>query len=131
MTRGVLYMVWPGDPRVNAALQRSLDSLAVVHPELEVEVIELPEGSLLDKATMLDRSPFDTTLFLDADTVALDRLDYGFDKAEHFGLACCICECPWARRYGGLKHSGDMIEYNTGVMLFTKGAREVFDSWKR
>ena len=42
-------------------------------------------------------------------------------------MACSICECPWARRYGG--HSGDTIEYNTGVLFFTKDARGVFEAW--
>ncbi|MDP6885212.1 MAG: hypothetical protein QF830_13855, partial [Rhodospirillales bacterium] len=39
-------------------------------------------------------------------------------KGREVGLALCICECPWARRYGGL--AGDVVEYNTGVMFFTK-----------
>lgn len=77
---------------------------------------------------MCDVSPFEETLYLDADTVILDRLDFGFERAQRFGLACCICECPWARRFGGL--SGDLIEYNTGVLFFTKKAKPLFDTWK-
>jgi len=77
---------------------------------------------------MFDLSPFEETLFLDADTVVLDSLDFGFEQAQRFGLACCICECPWARRFGGL--SGELIEYNTGVLFFTKAAQAVFDAWK-
>jgi hypothetical protein len=60
--------------------------------------------------------------------VVLDRLDFGFERARQFGLACCICECPWARRYGGL--SGDLIEYNTGVLFFTRQMKPLFDAWK-
>jgi len=40
-------------------------------------------------------------------------------------LACCICENPWARRYGGLQ--GDLVEYNTGVQFFTRAAKPYFD----
>ena len=129
--RGVIYMVWGS--RVDAALERSRRSLAAVHPELPVEVVRLdvedPVKGLLEKATMFRRSPFRETLFLDADTMVLGRLDYAFDKAQRFGLACSICECPWARRYAGLE--GDLIEYNTGVLFFTDKARAVFETWER
>ena len=132
MTRGVIYINWPGDERVNPALERSISSLREHHPDIEIQEHYLVHNaSLLDKAKMLDLSPFDTTLFLDADTVVLGNLDYGFQKAEQFGLACCICECPWARRYGGLAQYGDLVEYNTGALWFTRGSAEVFDAWKR
>lgn len=138
MKRGALYIVWPdpqnprGPKATEEALERSLYSLARVHPELEIDIIRLgDDANLLSKAEMLDMSKFDATVFLDADTVVLGRLDQGFEKAAQHGLACCICECPWARRYGGLADRGDLIEYNTGVLFFTKGAEEVFESWKR
>ncbi len=128
MKRGIVYLYW--GEKVRAELERSIASVRRHHPELPIEQIRLPDdSSLLDKATMLDRSPFESTLFLDTDTVVLDRLDFGFGQAERHGLACCICECPWARRYGGLH--GDMVEYNTGVIFFTQAARPVFDLWKR
>lgn len=134
MSRGVLYIVWPGDPRTEAMLTRSIASLKRWHPELPYHVARLPEGSgLLDKARMYDLSPYDLTLFLDADTVVMGRLDYAFEKAAQFGLAMCICECPWARRYGGLADDGDMVEYNTGVIAFLKTGEtgRVFDEWKK
>jgi hypothetical protein len=113
---------------VDKVLQRSLQSLKKHHPELPVHVVELPpHATLLDKSQMLELSPFEQTLFLDTDTVVMDRLDFGFEKAARFGLACCICECPWARRYGGLK--GDLIEYNTGVLFFTRAVKPLFDGW--
>jgi hypothetical protein len=132
LTRGALYIVFPGNSRVEAALARSIESLSAVHPELPVHIERMPEGSsLLDKARMYDISPFDETVFLDADTVVLGRLDHGFDKAAQHGLACCICECPWARRYGAFSDRGDMIEYNTGVLFFGQGSERVFDGWQR
>ena len=100
-TRGVLYMKW--GTKVEATFQRSLASLRKFHPDLPVQIAEMPShATLLEKARILDVSPFDETLFLDADTIVMDRLDFGFEKAAKFNLACCICECPWARRYGGL-----------------------------
>jgi hypothetical protein len=129
--RGVLYMVWGNTDRIERALDRSRKSLASVHPELPVEVIRLetkdPFKGLLEKAQMFERTPFRQTLFLDADTVVLDRLDFGFQKAEQFGIACCICECPWACRYGGIQ--GDIIEYNTGVLFFSEKSKSLFERW--
>jgi hypothetical protein len=110
-------------------LARSLASLRKFHPDLPVHVAALPDhATLLNKAEMMDASPFEETLYLDVDTVVMDRLDFGFAKGKRFGIACCICECPWARRYGGL--SGDLVEYNTGVLFFSRRAKPLFDCWK-
>lgn len=129
--RGVLYMVWGGTDKIERALERSRNSLRAIHPELPIEVVRSetsdPFKGLLEKAQMFERSPFRETLFLDADTVVLDRLDFGFQRARQFGIACCICECPWARRYGGVQ--GDIIEYNTGVLFFSEKSKPLFDRW--
>ena len=92
MTRGCLYISFDGDQRVYPALERSIGSLREHHPDMEVCEQVFAPGSLLDKCKMMVLSPFDTTLFLDADTVVLGPLDYIFDKAEQHGLACAICE---------------------------------------
>jgi hypothetical protein len=124
--RGVLYLHWGPDRRL---LDRSLASLRVVHPDLPVETVRLPDSStLLDKASMMRRSPFEETLFLDADTLVLGSLDFGFERAVQHGLACCINEMPWARRYRCF--NGDEIEYNTGVLFFTRRLQELFDRWE-
>lgn len=127
MTRGVIYVYWGN--KFEEELHRSMDSLKRYHPDLPVEVFKLGDNSShLNKTAMLDYSPFDTTLYLDTDTTVLGNLDFGFDRAEKFGLACCINECPWARRFA--EHTGDMVEYNSGVLFFTKKAKPVFDMWK-
>jgi hypothetical protein len=130
--RGVLYMVW-GD-KIAPYLERATASVRKWHPELPIHVERLPDGldpveTLLRKAQMLDVSPFEETVFLDADTVVLGRLDFGFDRAQKFKLACTINGCPWARRYGDPALAGDMIEYSTGVLFFTRAAKPVFDAW--
>ena len=132
--RGILYVTW-GD-KVRPALERSIESVRRFHPELPIHVEELPADTppvegLLRKADMFAFSPFRQTLYLDADTVVLDTLDFGFAKAERFGLACAICECPWASRYSDESLRGDTVEYNTGVLFFTEGAESLFDCWKR
>ena len=125
--RGILYITWGDKP--DAVLERSMASVARHHSELPVHRVRLPEkATLLEKAKMFDLTPFEETLYIDADTVVLGRLDFGFDKAQRHGLACAICECPWGRRYTGL--SGDLVEYNTGVLFFTAKARAVFGAWR-
>jgi hypothetical protein len=123
--RGVVYLKW-GD--MEATLKRSIRSVQKMHPELPIHVQEMPaDATMLDKAAMAAVSPFDETLYLDADTVVLDRLDFGFQMAVRHGLACCISDCPWLRRYG---IAGDHVEYDTGVVFFTRKAKGVFDSWQ-
>ncbi|MDP6788708.1 MAG: hypothetical protein QGI13_16480 [Rhodospirillales bacterium] len=124
--QGAVYVVWGKVDKT--ILDRSIASLKAHHPDLPVHIEHLPdEATLLDKARLLDFTPFEETLFLDMDTVVMGNLDFGFRKGREVGLALCICECPWARRYGGL--AGDVVEYNTGVMFFTKKARPVFEAW--
>jgi hypothetical protein len=126
--RGVLYVVWPGP--AEQVLERSIASLKQVHPELPYHVERLGPGStLLDKARMYEFSPFRQTLYLDADTVVLGRLDYGFDAAARYGLACCVCECPWASRFTSLRQHHDLIEYNTGVIFFACWTKRLFGRW--
>jgi hypothetical protein len=125
-------LVWGN--RAEAAVNRSIRSLKEFHPELPYEVKRIALGTntftgLLEKPSIMESSPFDETLFLDADTVVLDRLDFGFNQALRFGLACCICECPWARRYRGLPKD-DAVEYNTGVLFFTRSAQPLFQRWR-
>jgi hypothetical protein len=124
--RGILYVKWGANTPI---LQRSIDSVRAIHPELPIHVHQLPDNStLLDKAAMMNFTPFEETLFLDVDTTVLDRLDFGFEMGVKHGLACGICECPWARRYGGIQ--GDLVEYNTGVLFFTKKSQPIFDGWQ-
>jgi len=127
--RGIMYIVWGQNQDIEKTLARSIKSAEHFHPELPIHVDRLETGSKVTKTTMLEKTPFEETLFLDVDTVVLGRLDYGFAKASQFGLACCINENPWARRFGDSQLSGDMVEYNSGVLFFTEKARPVFDAW--
>jgi len=123
MSRGVLYIVW-GD-NAKARVESSIASLRRFHPELPVHVEELGPAfaghrGLLEKARMNDFSPFEQTLYLDADTTVMGKLDYGFEQAERFGIACAHSECPWGRRYRKIPQRGDTVEYNTGVLFWNR-----------
>jgi alpha-N-acetylglucosamine transferase len=129
MTRGILYMVWGG---YSGSLMRSISSVKHWHPELEYHVAEMPSDStVLCKSHMHDLSPFDETLFLDADTTVLGRLDYGFIKARQFGFALTHSANPWNRRYHKLVQHEDEAEYSSGVVFFVKRRemQRLFDDW--
>jgi len=133
MTRGIISIYWGDEAKL--PIDRLKNSVKKHHPDLPHEVIKVdaPSGdpsSLNKKAAMMDLSPFDETLFLDLDTVVMSDLSFGFEKAKQFGLAMSICEAPWGRRYPNI-FNGDEIEYNTGVIFFTKKAAPVFEEWKK
>lgn len=129
--RGVLYVVWGNG--VDEHVNRSVASLKLHHPNLPVEIARVtprdPARGLREKARMAALSPFKTTLYLDADTTVMGNLDHAFEQAERFGIACSICEAPWARRYD--HRLRDALEYNTGVIFFSQSAKPVFDAWDR
>jgi hypothetical protein len=129
--RGVVYIFW--GEKAERAAERSLRSLRLHHPDIPVHCHRVtnpvPGRELLEKTRVAAISPFQTTLFLDVDTVVMGNLDYAFEQAERFGLACAINECPWMRRYGQ-PGEGEHIEYNTGVLFFTAAAAAVFEAWR-
>lgn len=132
MSRGILSIYWGDESKL--PIERLKASLRKFHPDLPHKIIKVdaPGGnasSLNKKAAMLDLSPFEETLFLDLDTVVMGKLDFGFEKAKKFGMAIAICESPWGKRYPKI-FTGDEVEYNTGVIFFTKKAKPVFDKWK-
>jgi hypothetical protein len=133
MSRGVISIYWGDESKL--PINRLKASVKKFHPELPHEIIKV-DGShgdltaLNQKAKMLDLSPFEETLFLDIDTVVLGNLNFGFEKAKQFGIALSICEAPWAKRYKKI-FTGEEVEYNTGVIFFTKKqAKVIFDTWK-
>jgi hypothetical protein len=133
MSRGIISIYWGDESKL--PIERLKTSVKKFHPELPHEIIKVEATSgdprsLNRKAEMLDLSPFDETLFLDLDTVVMGNLDFGFEKAKTFGMAIAICEAPWGKRYPKI-FKGDELEYNTGVIFFTKKAKAVFDRWKK
>ena len=68
--------------------------------ELLIHLETLSDGStLFDKANILNLSPYDETVFLDADSIVLGKPDFRFTNAAQFGTAIFICEWTQAHRY--------------------------------
>ncbi|OQA00795.1 MAG: hypothetical protein BWY69_01569 [Planctomycetes bacterium ADurb.Bin401] len=129
--RGILYMIWGNNEKHEAMLQRSIDSVKKYHPELPIHIERLEAGGKINKTRICSITPFEETAFLDNDTIVLGSLDFAFGKAQKFGMACVINECPWARRYNDKKLTGDMVEYNSGVLFYTQKAKPLFDAWNK
>ena len=131
MSRGIISLIW-GDKK-NLPIKRLENSIKKYHPEIPYKVFEIDVSmnisSLNQKSKMFDLSPFDETLYLDCDTVIMSKLDFGFNKAREHNLAICIAPSPWARRYKNIFQE-DEIEYNTGVIFFTKKSKSIFEKWK-
>jgi hypothetical protein len=131
--RGLLWIVWGDNEKVERALVRSQASATRFHPDLPQKVCRMPEGSdLRCKSQMYNLAEWETALYLDADIVVMGKLDHAFAMAERHGMALCINPCPWARRYIGLANQGELTEYDTGLIAFDKRhtqVKRVFESW--
>ncbi|MFN0011673.1 MAG: hypothetical protein ACKVS8_08530 [Phycisphaerales bacterium] len=124
-TRGVLHVRWGPrpNPNLDGEYKRCLDSIRQHHPDMPVHTAEVdakPGDGFSPKSAIYELSPFDETVYLDADTVVMGNLDFAFEQAARHGMALCVCECPWARRYVYAVPPCDMVEYNAGVVFFSK-----------
>ena len=136
MHKLVIYVVWGNEDRYEKMLARSVESVRRHCHNVTTVVHRCPpehtSRGLSNKPQVINnlvdfRSDYDVALFLDADTVVLGNLDFAFDAASKHGIACCIGESPWLRRFD--RDLGDAVEYNTGVIFFSQGGREVIKRW--
>ena len=124
--RGAIYVYW-GD-RIEPELKRSIASIEQLNYAYKAFRLE-DYSNLNDKSKMFDLSPYETSLYLDTDTVVLQDLEFGFEMAERHGMAVCLAPFYCASRWG----IEDIPEYNTGVIFFKKTAavKSVFDRWQQ
>ena len=140
---GVLYIA-TGETYVREA-ELSAQSVKKLHPCLHICLIsnlevsssvfditkklELPEFGFIDKIEGLKQSPFERTLFLDSDTVALASLEGVFCLLDRFDIAVAHEPARFLYPIGGVPD--EFPELNTGVLLYTLTPQfEVFvDDW--
>jgi len=84
-------------------------------------------------------TPFDETLFLDADTRIHDRLDAGFRLLRHYDLVIVpsrpqhsdvLNHLSDKERAVTLRDILDPLQLNTGVMWFNRNAAPLFAVWR-
>ncbi len=143
LNTGVLYIA-TGDAYVQEA-QRSAESVKRLHPDMQTCLIsnlevasdvfdirkklDVPEFGFIDKIAGLKESPFERTLFLDSDTVALSPLDGVFALLDRFDIAVAHEPARFLYPIGGVPD--EFPELNTGVLLYTRSAQmDAFvDDW--
>jgi len=157
--RGVLYVAY-GD-KAWAACARSIATVRTFLPEIPVAVVsdtplkdvehihicrpEADPGARTWKTQIYALSPFDETLYLDADTEVVSNPNAGFDLLRFVDVALSL-DCD---RRVGEKHNaqhdpaeraatlaevgleGDLLYYNSGVIFFKRSVRALafFAAW--
>lgn len=149
MTQGALYIITQ-DPRYVGLLQNSAASLKRAMPYLPITAIsqfpvdspyldkvvrvEPTRDGFYDKARFLSYSPYDRSLFLDADTYVLEPIPELFALMDHFDCAATHEEylnTDWNNKYLRQDIPISFPEFNTGVLVFNRcdRVRELFQQW--
>jgi hypothetical protein len=155
--RAIIYLVW-GEQFIRQVVA-SIASIQIVHcypvfiitdkhtsidcDLLNVNVIrvDFKLNGYLRKCEMINHLPpnYDSYLFLDSDTIVLEDISLGFEKAEKFGIA--IAAAPHYSLDHFLRFKEVMVregcelkgqlQYNTGVIFFALKHQvvEVFRLW--
>ncbi len=160
MKRAIVYVAW-GEPYLKEASASALSAARVGVSRVLVTDPEtarsLPDespfehvvehrftlSSKLAKVEMLDVLPeeYDSFLFLDTDTTVLLDIDQGFERAERHGIAMAQAAHYSLEHFWGfgavLERQGfrsrDVLQYNSGVIFFTREPRawRVLRDWRR
>lgn len=149
MSNGVVYII-THDQRYVDLLLVSAASLKRAMPDLpitvfsqfpvagdqfdEVILIEPSKDGFYDKPRFMLQSPYDRTLFVDADIFVASPFPELFPLLDHFDCAATHEEyvsTDWHNRYPRPDIPASFPEFNTGILLFKKSARmdRVFDDW--
>jgi len=152
--RGVVYVAY-GEP-AKAAAGRAIESLKAHHPDMPVTVIgeRVQEARLLPfksidrlgrwaKINIDQLSPYDPTLYLDADTLVQADITAGFEIVEDgWDLAIVASKyqtAQWLWHVGNEERTATMhemggmcLQLGGGVFWFVKNERTArfFDLWR-
>ncbi|MGC8201702.1 putative nucleotide-diphospho-sugar transferase [Aliiroseovarius sp. PTFE2010] len=145
-SRGVIYVATGAD-YVDLAV-RSAHSLRVVEPHLPIvlfsdgpvdgpfdQVLPVPRAHARAKLEAMAATPFQRTLFLDADTRVLAPLDDLFDVLDRFDLALAhdVRRASALIQEGTVKTPYAFGQMNSGVMLYRRSPEMLafLDEWAR
>jgi len=141
MSNGALYIITK-DPRYVDMLLTSAASLKKVMPELPITVFsEFPvqspfidkvvqvkstEDGFYDKTKLIRESPYERTLFIDADTYVVEPIPELFSLLDRFDCAATheeYCSTDWFNRYTRNDIPSSFPEFNTGILMIKRSAR--------
>lgn len=149
MSNGALYII-THDPRYVDMMLTSAGSLKKAMPDLPITAISqfpvesplfervvpvepTPDG-FYDKCKLIQNSPYERTLFLDADTYVLEPVPELFAILDHFDCAATheeYVDTDWHHRYPRPDIPPSFPEFNTGVMALRRSDRmdRVLEQW--
>ena len=138
MTWGAIYII-TRDSRYRNLLINSATSLRLAMPELPITVfsefpvesdvfervvrVESSGDGFYDKTLFLQQSPYDRTLFIDADTYIHSSLRELFEILDRFDCAATHEEylnTDWWSQYPRPDIPSSFPEFNTGVLAFRR-----------
>jgi len=141
MPRGAIYILTQNERYIDLALQ-SMASLKRAMPDLPVTVFsQFPINSPLvervvavqstrdgfyDKTRLMQESPYDRTLFIDADIIVLEPFPELFSLLDRFDCAATHEEyvnTDWFNRYPRHDVPSSFPEFNTGILLFKRSTQ--------
>ena len=138
MSQGAIYIVTQ-DPRYVALLQTSAQRLKQVMPELPVTVfsqfpvsspcfervvrVEPSSDGFYDKTRFIRESPYERTIFVDADIYVAQPFPELFSLLDRFDCAATheeYLDTDWFNRYPRPDIPASFPEFNTGILLFKR-----------
>jgi hypothetical protein len=146
---GALYIITQ-DPRYVDLLLTSAASLKKAMPELPITAfsqfpvesglfesvvrVEPSKDGFYDKSKLIQNSPYERTLFIDADTFVLEPVPELFALLDHFDCAATHEEyvsTDWHNRYPRIDIPASFPEFNTGILMLKRSERTVrlLDDW--
>lgn len=141
MPNGAIYILTQNERYVDLALP-SVASLKRAMPDLPVTVfsqfpiksplidrvvpVQPTRDGFFDKTKLMRESPYDRTLFIDADIIVLEPFAELFDLLDRFDCAATHEEyvnTDWFNRYPRGDVPSSFPEFNTGILLFKRSVR--------
>jgi hypothetical protein len=138
MSQGAIYIVTQ-DPRYVALLQSSAERLKQMMPELPITVfsqfpvsspcfervipVEPSSDGFYDKTRLIRESPYERTIFVDADIYVAQPFPELFSLLDRFDCAATheeYLDTDWFHRYPRPDIPASFPEFNTGILLFRR-----------
>ncbi len=150
MSNGAIYIVTQ-DPRYVAMLRTSAERLKKLMPQLPITVfsefpvegpwfekvvrVESSGDGLYDKTRLMGESPYERTIFVDADIYVAQAFPELFSLLDRFDCAATheeYADTDWFHRYPRPDIPASFPEFNTGIFLFKRSDRmdSLFAQWR-
>ena len=140
MSNGAIYIVTQ-DPRYVDLMRTSAERLKMVMPGLPITVfsqfpvngscydrviqVEPSGDGFYDKTRLIRESPYEQTIFVDADIYVAEPFPELFSLLDRFDCAATheeYLDTDWFHRYPRPDIPASFPEFNTGILLFKRSA---------